>query len=108
MNDCNKEAFDNGDKCLDMFLELDDSDIISAMKVWADSDDRILATLSHGFINRCLFKVEIFDREVPQERVETIKAELSKKIGNRQRRHALLHGRADNTERHVQPAIRPD
>lgn len=81
MNDCNKEAFDNGDKCLDMFLELDDSDIISAMKVWADSDDRILATLSHGFINRRLFKVEIFDREVPQERVETIKAELSKKLG---------------------------
>lgn len=81
MNDCGKEAFDSGGECLDMFLELDDSDIISAMKVWADSDDRILATLSHGFINRCLFKVEIFDREVPPERVEAIKTELSSKLG---------------------------
>lgn len=41
---------------LDMYVSLDDSDIISAVKVWSHDDDIVLATLSANFINRRLFK----------------------------------------------------
>lgn len=41
---------------LDMYVSLDDSDIISAVKVWSQDDDIVLATLSANFINRRLFK----------------------------------------------------
>lgn len=75
-----EEAFAYGAEGLKMFLELDDNDIMSAMKAWAHSDDAILATLSRGFINRRLFKVEIFDHEVPTERVETVRNHLSKTL----------------------------
>lgn len=45
------------------FVQLDDSDILSAVKVWTESSDFILAKLSQCFIDRSLFKTEI--SEVP-------------------------------------------
>ena len=50
---------------LDHYAELDDSDIISAIKVWQHCDDKVLSLLAEGFINRHLFKVEVFDASVP-------------------------------------------
>lgn len=46
------EAFAN-------FVLLDDSDLISAIKVWSQHTDRILSLLCTAFIHRKLFKVEI-------------------------------------------------
>lgn len=48
---------------VEKFVQLDDSDILSAVKVWTDSDDFILSKLSQCFIDRTLFKTEI--SEVP-------------------------------------------
>ena len=66
---------------LDYYAELDDSDIISAIKVWQHCDDKVLSLLAEGFINRHLFKVEVFDASVPpamldewKERVATVLA----------------------------------
>lgn len=66
---------------LDHYAELDDSDIISAIKVWQHCDDKVLSLLAEGFINRHLFKVEVFDASVPpsmldewKERVATVLA----------------------------------
>lgn len=41
------------------FVNLDDNDIWCALKVWTDSDDKVLSTLSHCLIDRKLFKIEI-------------------------------------------------
>lgn len=41
------------------FTLLDDNDIMSAIKTWTSSDDKILATLSSCFIDRRLFRIEI-------------------------------------------------
>ncbi|GHV16702.1 phosphohydrolase [Bacteroidia bacterium] len=49
----------NKDEVLAHFIKLDDNDIWSALKVWADSDDIILSKLSSGLVNRKLFKIEI-------------------------------------------------
>lgn len=47
------------DDAIQHFIDLDDSDIWCALKVWTNSDDFLLSTLSHAFINRDLFKTEI-------------------------------------------------
>jgi hypothetical protein len=47
------------EKALQIYADLDDSDIWSAMKAWKYSDDRILATLARDLLDRRLFKVEV-------------------------------------------------
>lgn len=80
-NTCDKEMFEKDEKCLEMFMSLDDNDIFSALKVWKHSSDNILSLLSGGFIDRRLFKVEVFDNEVPAERIEEIKKSVSVTYG---------------------------
>ena len=50
------DTFDNYPQTLMHFVQLDDSDILSAIKVWANHNDIVLSTLSRHFINRKLFK----------------------------------------------------
>ena len=47
------------EKALQIYGELDDSDIWSALKAWKHSDDRILSTLATDMTDRKLFKVEV-------------------------------------------------
>jgi HD superfamily phosphohydrolase len=54
-----REEFYNDPDCLENFIQLDDNDIWTALKVWATCSDKILATLSTGIINRHIFKVEV-------------------------------------------------
>ena len=58
-NDVDKERFLNDPDCLTHYLNLDDNDIISALKVWEGNDDKILSLLSRDFIGRNIFKVEV-------------------------------------------------
>jgi HD superfamily phosphohydrolase len=44
---------------LEVFTHLDDTDILSAVKVWATSDDFVLAKLCNDFVHRKLFQVDI-------------------------------------------------
>ena len=62
-NNILKENFN--EKALDHFINLDDSDIISTLKVWCDADDLILSLLSKCFIDRNLFKIKI--SSVPED-----------------------------------------
>lgn len=56
-NNITDESFD--DEALAYFINLDDSDIICALKVWAQSSDKVLSLLSKAFIDRDLFKIEM-------------------------------------------------
>lgn len=58
-NDIDAQWFARHLETLQMYAELDDSDIWSALKVWKHSDDKILATLATDMIDRHLFKVEV-------------------------------------------------
>ncbi len=55
-NDVTREEFISGGTALENFLALDDSDIVSAIKVWRGADDKVLSILSAGFTDRKLFK----------------------------------------------------
>ena len=54
-----EDAENFSDHNLRMFSNLDDFDIISALKEWSNHDDLILSSLSSSIINRKLPKVEI-------------------------------------------------
>ena len=65
-----RERFMNDGECLDNYLNLDDNDIISALKVWQTHEDRILSLLSQDFIGRNIFKVEVIEDPNPQAECE--------------------------------------
>lgn len=70
-----KEEFENSPEALDNFALLDDSDILSAVKVWSNHPDLVLSTLSHDFTNRKLFKVEIL---TDKEKGDALRGKLMK------------------------------
>ena len=65
-NDIDAQWFSTHPEALQMYAELDDSDIWSALKVWKHSDDKILSTLATDMTDRHLFKVEITE-ERPED-----------------------------------------
>ena len=54
-----RSEFLTNPECLNYFIQLDDNDIWTALKVWSNHDDIVLASLSRGLIDRKLFKVAI-------------------------------------------------
>ena len=80
-NDVNAQWFADDGTTLNMYQELDDNDIWSSLKVWKHHDDVILSTLSTDMVERKIFKVEVYDEPIPEERIETISKEISSKMG---------------------------
>lgn len=56
---------------LSHFVDLDDNDIWTAMKVWKSHPDKVLSTLSKGMINRKLFKIEITNAPFSEAHIHT-------------------------------------
>jgi len=79
--DIDRETFFNHPTCLQHYLQLDDNDIWSAMKVWCNHSDPILSLLSRDFINRNIFKVEISDEPFSKEHRTKKQEELSQRFG---------------------------
>jgi HD superfamily phosphohydrolase len=67
--DIKKVDFETNEAVLDSFSRLDDYDIWSAIKVWQENEDFILAKLSKGLVNRRLFKIEISKTPFSEERI---------------------------------------
>jgi HD superfamily phosphohydrolase len=68
----NEITINNFDKeTLDVFSNLDDYDIISAMKKWQFCDDFVLSNLSEMIINRNLLKIKIKNKKFKQEILES-------------------------------------
>lgn len=52
---------------LDIFSKLDDYDVVSAMKNWAEEDDFVLRNLCKMILNRDLLKVKLQNEEISEE-----------------------------------------
>ena len=63
------EAVDFDNLILDKFSQLDDFDIISALKSWQNNDDFILSSLSKMIINRDLLKIKFNSEKFPKEEI---------------------------------------
>ena len=68
------------DQALQVYAELDDSDIWSAMKAWKHADDRILATLATDMTDRHLFKVEVTEERPSQEYMDDIARRIARQM----------------------------
>jgi HD superfamily phosphohydrolase len=69
----NKIVIDTFDsENLDLFSQLDDFDIISALKSWQRQDDFILSSLSKMIINRDLLKIKVSEEKVSNEELHVL------------------------------------
>lgn len=80
-NDINADWFTSHPEALDMYSQLDDSDIWSAVKVWAQSDDKLLSMLADDVINRHIFKVEVREEPVSDEEQHELRKSLAEEAG---------------------------
>lgn len=79
-NNIDKEEFYTNPECLENYIQLDDNDIWTSLKVWSNNPDKILSTLSSGMTDRKLFKVEVTSEPASEERIEELKELISKKL----------------------------
>ncbi|MDO4881666.1 MAG: HD domain-containing protein [Capnocytophaga sp.] len=73
-NRISKNEFD--DKSLEIFAQLDDTDIISALKEWQNNEDFVLAKLSSAIINRELFRLKIYKNPIDKETISQYKQKV--------------------------------
>ncbi|MGG6231390.1 HD domain-containing protein [Tenacibaculum sp. SDUM215027] len=77
-NPINKENFSN--KTLQIFSELDDYDVLSAIKEWKNHEDFVLSTLATKIIDRSLLKIEIQEKPFTEEYIEKRRGKLRKLV----------------------------
>lgn len=71
-NSISREDFRNNPRNVDWFTKLDDNDIFTSIKVWADDDDLILSTLCKHLIERNLYQVEITNDPPSLEKINNL------------------------------------
>ena len=75
-NKIDLDSFDN--YTLEKFANLDDFDIICALKSWINSDDFILSNLSKMIINRDLLKIKLNSKKFSKSDLESLQQTFSK------------------------------
>lgn len=80
-NDINHTEFHNNPDCLENFIQLDDNDIWTALKVWSNHPDKVLSTLSLGMINRNIFKVKNSAEPIGEDRIKELTLQISQQLG---------------------------
>lgn len=76
VNSISKKDFLENDLILAHFSNLDDIDILSAVKSWMHHEDEILSFLCKSLIERRLFKIKIQDTEISESVIKNKKIEL--------------------------------
>ena len=79
-NDVDAEWFNTHPEALKNYEDLDDSDIWSAMKAWKYDSDKILSTLATDMLDRKIFKVEVHEEPIPQERLDELQQMIADKM----------------------------
>ena len=80
-HDIDREQFMSNPECLNQFIQLDDNDIWTSLKVWCNHSDCVLRTLSRGMVDRLIFKVEVSNEPFDSERIDTLKREIATRMG---------------------------
>ena len=80
----NQNPFTDGhdpDFVLDKFCQLDDFDVMTAVKAWRDDEDRVLSELCRRLTDRHLFKIEMREGEFESSYIEEIRAKIAHLYG---------------------------
>lgn len=76
-----RDAFMNEDHHLEAFASLDDTDIMAAVKVWANHDDFVLSKLCRDLVQRNLYKVDITSEAPDENFIADLTAKAMDKYG---------------------------
>ena len=79
-HDVDAEWFNTHPEALIFYEELDDSDIWSAMKAWKHHSDKILSTLATDMLDRKIFKVEVHEEPITEDRIAELKEKIAQKL----------------------------
>lgn len=79
-NNITQSDFETNPFILDTFAQLDDYDIMGAIKVWQFCDDKILSDLSKRLINRKLFKIKISKEPFSEAEIKAKKEAIAQKM----------------------------
>lgn len=71
---------DFGSNALHLFAQLDDVDILGALKSWQNHEDYVLCTLCKMIINRDLLKIRFSETKIPKETLTGYKQQLMSTI----------------------------
>ncbi len=77
-NKISKSKFN--DDTLNTFVQLDDNDIFSAIKVWCSSSDKVLSELSKRLVERRLFKIEMQNEPFDEEKIKSFREKAINKL----------------------------
>lgn len=75
----NNQTID-GIPILDRFAQLDDSDIMSAIKAWCEHPDSILSYLSRCITNRQLYKIKIRNKPIEDHKITLLKQKIAERF----------------------------
>lgn len=89
------------------FGELDDVDVFSALKSWQYESDLVLKMLSHGILNRRLFKIVLQEETFDAQTLSELSERIGKAYGlnNEEISWLLITGRTAN--RYYNPLLKP-
>lgn len=79
-NYVNADFFLSHSESLRYYEMLDDNDIWSSVKVWANNHDRVLSLLAKDLINRNTFKVELHDEPLGTEQLADFRKRLASRF----------------------------
>jgi uncharacterized protein len=92
------ELSDFNAEILDNFAQLDDFDIISALKSWQNHSDFVLSSLSKMIINRDLLKIKLSEEKVTSEQIQDLILSYSnqKNISSHEAKYFIFKGKIKN------------
>ncbi len=61
---------------LDLFTQIDDSDILSAIKAWMHHEDKILSFLSRSLMHRNLFHISLQTKPFEEDKIQMLRREI--------------------------------
>ncbi|HPE87071.1 MAG: HD domain-containing protein [Bacteroidales bacterium] len=68
--------FQNNLQIMHRFMEMDDFDVFSSIKLWQNHPDKVLSFLSSSLTNRRLFRIVMQAENFSQERIEEIRNQV--------------------------------
>ena len=75
------DAFGTHSEALEQYALLDDNDVLSAIKAWISSGDKVLSLLSESFINRRLFRGELQSEPLTEEQKKVLNKQYAQALG---------------------------
>lgn len=96
-HDVSIQDFEDG-SVMQKYIQLDDYDVMGAIKVWADHSDQILSELSDQLVNRRLSKISISNEPFDDQEVAAIEEFIAKKknIAIEETHYYVMNGQVEN------------